>query len=47
MQLGKFTLRDEGRTIGFGEVLRVKPAQVVTNVTTTVVTTEQPVVTGD
>jgi len=27
--LGKFTLRDEGRTIAHGEILRVKPASFV------------------
>lgn len=25
--LGRFTLRDEGKTIGFGEVIKIKPAK--------------------
>ena len=25
--LGRFTLRDEGKTIGFGEVTKIKPAK--------------------
>jgi len=27
--LGTFTLRDEGRTIGIGKVLRYKPARLI------------------
>ena len=29
-QLGKFTLRDEGKTIGYGEVTKIKPAKKLT-----------------
>jgi peptide chain release factor subunit 3 len=29
-QMGRFTLRDEGRTIAVGKVLRYKPVKVVT-----------------
>lgn len=25
--LGRFTLRDEGKTIGYGEVIKIKPAK--------------------
>ena len=28
--LGRFTLRDEGKTIGFGEVTKIKPAKNLT-----------------
>lgn len=28
--LGKFTLRDEGKTIGYGEVVKIKPAKNLT-----------------
>lgn len=28
--LGRFTLRDEGKTIGFGEVLKIKPTRNLT-----------------
>lgn len=28
--LGKFTLRDEGKTIGYGEVTKIKPAKNLT-----------------
>lgn len=28
--LGKFTLRDEGKTIGFGEVTKIKPSKTLT-----------------
>ena len=28
--LGRFTLRDQGKTIGFGEVLKIKPAKNLT-----------------
>lgn len=28
--LGRFTLRDEGKTIGYGEVTKIKPAKTLT-----------------
>lgn len=28
--LGRFTLRDEGKTIGYGEVTKIKPAKNLT-----------------
>ena len=28
--LGRFTLRDKGKTIGYGEVTRIKPAKSLT-----------------
>lgn len=28
--LGRFTLRDEGKTIGYGELTKIKPAKTLT-----------------